>query len=159
MATKKTKSKSKPRKSKRAPAASRKKTAQPKRLVKAKRVVKAKTAKKPPAKKATRKKTSARSSRTKKPSISTERELNQDFRSRNQSPTGKAALRQSGDLQGLSRVEQADSESVDELVEEGNLFEAGAVAGVEAADDADEKEVHTHEFPEDDVPDEYLDDK
>ena len=65
--------------------------------------------------------------------------------------------RQSGDLQGLSRAEQADSESVDELVEEGNLFEAGAVAGVEEADSADEKEVHTHEVSEDDVPDEYLD--
>ena len=65
--------------------------------------------------------------------------------------------RQSGDLQGLSRAEQADSESVDELVEEGNLFEAGAVAGVEEADSADEREVHTHEVPEDDVPEEYLD--
>ena len=63
--------------------------------------------------------------------------------------------RQSGDLQGLSRAEEADSESVDELVEEGNLFEAGAVAGVEEADSADEKEVHTHEVPEDDVPKEY----
>jgi uncharacterized surface protein with fasciclin (FAS1) repeats len=65
--------------------------------------------------------------------------------------------RQSGDLQGLSRAEQADSESVDELVEEGNLFEAGAVAGVEEADNADQREVHTHEVPEDDVPEEYLD--
>jgi hypothetical protein len=60
-------------------------------------------------------------------------------------------------LQGLSRAEQADSESVDELVEEGNIFEAGAVAGVEEADNADEREVHTHEVPEDDVPEEYLD--
>jgi hypothetical protein len=65
--------------------------------------------------------------------------------------------RQSEDLKGASRAEQADSESVDELVEEGNLFEAGAVAGVEEADESDEKEVHTHEFPEDDVPEEYLD--
>jgi hypothetical protein len=65
--------------------------------------------------------------------------------------------RQSGDLEGLSRAEQADSESVDELVGEGNVFEAGAVAGVEEADDEDMKEVHTHEVPEDDVPDEYLD--
>jgi len=60
-------------------------------------------------------------------------------------------------LQGLSRAEQADSESVDELIEEGNAFEADAVAGVEEADNADEREVHTHEVPEDDVPDEYLD--
>lgn len=57
----------------------------------------------------------------------------------------------------MSRVAQADSESVDELVEEGNVFEAGAVAGVEEADDQDTREVHTHEVPEDDVPDEYLD--
>jgi hypothetical protein len=42
------------------------------------------------------------------------------------------------------------------LVEEGNLFEAGAVAGVEDADSKDEKEVHTREIPEDDVPEEYL---
>lgn len=70
---------------------------------------------------------------------------------------GAVSARQSGDLQGLSRAEQADSESVDELVGEGNIFEAGAVAGVEEADDQDTKEVHTHEVPEDDVPDEYLD--
>ena len=64
---------------------------------------------------------------------------------------------QSGDLQGLSNVEAADSESVDELIEEGNAFEAGVVAGVESAGDVDEKEVRTHEVPEDDVPGEYLD--
>jgi|ERR1039457_2588675 hypothetical protein len=66
---------------------------------------------------------------------------------------------QSGDLQGLSRAEAADSESVDELSEEGNTFEADAVMGVEDADNADEKEVHTHEVPEDDVPGEYLDEE
>jgi hypothetical protein len=64
---------------------------------------------------------------------------------------------QSGDLQGLSRLESADSESVDELIEEGNAFEADVVAGVESAGDADEREVRTHEVPEDDVPGEYLD--
>jgi hypothetical protein len=62
---------------------------------------------------------------------------------------------QSGDLQGLSNVESADSESVDELIEEGNAFEADVVKGVEDAGDADESEVHTHETPEDDVPGEY----
>jgi N utilization substance protein A len=76
-----------------------------------------------------------------------------------QARTGTISGRQSGDLQGVSRAEQADSESVDELVSEGNLFEAGAVAGVEEADNADEKEVHTHEVPEDDVPKEYLDEE
>ncbi|MGA8439048.1 MAG: hypothetical protein WB762_02395 [Candidatus Sulfotelmatobacter sp.] len=64
---------------------------------------------------------------------------------------------QSGDLQGLSNTESADSESVDELVEEGNAFEADVVAGVESAGDDDEKEARTHEVPEDDVPGEYLD--
>jgi len=63
----------------------------------------------------------------------------------------------SGDLQGLSNVEGADSESVDELLEEGNAFEADAVAGVEEADNAEGKEVRTREVPEDDVPEEYLD--
>jgi len=62
---------------------------------------------------------------------------------------------QSGDLQGLSNREGADSESVDELLEEGNAFEADVVKGVEDA--GDEGEVHTHEVPEDDVPGEYLD--
>ena len=62
---------------------------------------------------------------------------------------------QSGDLQGLSNREGAGSESVDELLEEGNAFEAHIVKGVEDA--VDEAEVHTHEVPEDDVPGEYLD--
>jgi hypothetical protein len=64
--------------------------------------------------------------------------------------------RQSGDLQGLRDIEGADSESVDELVEEGNAFEASVVSGVEEADDEETREVHTHEVPEDDVPEEYL---
>jgi hypothetical protein len=64
---------------------------------------------------------------------------------------------QSGDLQGLRDIEGADSESVDELIEEGNAFEADVVAGVEHADEDQEREVHTHEVPEDDVPEEYLD--
>jgi hypothetical protein len=64
---------------------------------------------------------------------------------------------QSGDLQGLRDIESADSESVDELIEEGNAFEADVVAGVEHADEDQEREVHTHEVPEDDVPEEYLD--
>ena len=64
---------------------------------------------------------------------------------------------QSGDFQGLSSVEGADSESVIELLEEGNAFEAAVVAGVEDAENTDPMEVRTHEVLEDDVPDEYLD--
>lgn len=66
---------------------------------------------------------------------------------------------QLGDLQGLSNLEGADSESVEELLGEGNAFEADAVMGVEHAGDTDEKEVRTHEVPQDDVPGEYLDKK
>jgi hypothetical protein len=64
---------------------------------------------------------------------------------------------ESGDLQGLSNAESANSESVDELIEEGNAFEAGVISGVEEADGEDGREVHTREVPEDDVPGEYLD--
>jgi hypothetical protein len=64
---------------------------------------------------------------------------------------------QSGDTQGLSGVEETDSESVKELLEEGQSFEAEVVGGVENVPDADQGEVRTHEVPEDDVPGEYLD--
>ena len=50
-----------------------------------------------------------------------------------------------GDLQGLSDVEAADSESADELLEEGNAFEAGIVTGVEDAERTTPSGVHTHE--------------
>jgi len=64
---------------------------------------------------------------------------------------------QSGDLQGVRDTETADSESVRELLEEGNALEAGIVAGVEAAEDEPEREVYSRQVPEDDVPPEYLD--
>src|SRR5437016_1502054 len=69
---------------------------------------------------------------------------------------GPRSGEQSGDLQGLSDVESADSESVDELIEEGNAFEAGVVSGVEDAGRRGVREVRTREVPEDDVPGEYL---
>lgn len=62
---------------------------------------------------------------------------------------------QSGDIQGLSGIEDVDSESVRELAEEGQDFEAGIISGVENAPDPDVSEVKTHEVPEDDVPEEY----
>jgi hypothetical protein len=70
---------------------------------------------------------------------------------------GADSAGQSGNLQGLSNSASADSESVDELLEEGNAFEAEIVDGVENAPDADQGGVRTHEVPEDDVPEEYLD--
>jgi hypothetical protein len=72
---------------------------------------------------------------------------------------GPGSAGQSGDLQGLSGTEGADSESVDELIEEGNAFEAGVVEGVEDSGRGGMKEVRTREVPEDDVPGEYLDEE
>jgi hypothetical protein len=66
------------------------------------------------------------------------------------------AAGQSGGNQELSDSETVDSESVEELVDEGNAFEAGVVSGVENAKDPSVSEVGTREFPEDDVPEEYL---
>jgi hypothetical protein len=75
-------------------------------------------------------------------------------------PSGRRGLGpesggQSGDTQGLSRRSYDDSESVEELMEEGQYMEAEAVSGVENAPDADQGEVRTRQFPEDDVPEEY----
>jgi len=64
---------------------------------------------------------------------------------------------QSGDIQGISGRAGIDSESVTELLEEGQTFEAEAVSGVENAADPDVSEVVTRQFPEDDVPEEYQD--
>jgi len=69
--------------------------------------------------------------------------------------TSESRIEQSGDLQGLSGAEIADSESVRELLEDDNPLGAGIMAGVEAAED-DDGEVRTREVPEDDVPAEYL---
>jgi hypothetical protein len=60
-----------------------------------------------------------------------------------------------GDFGGVSVVEGVGSESPEELLEEGQTFEAGIVSGVENAPDPDQGEVHTHEVPQDDVPEEY----
>lgn len=98
---------------------------------------------------------SARPGAAKKRGRQQDLELETDVLDRRQLRSRSAG--QSGDLQGLSGVESADSESVDELLEEGNAFEAEVVSGVEEAGDSDEQEVHTHEVPEDDVPEEYLD--
>jgi hypothetical protein len=62
---------------------------------------------------------------------------------------------QSGDTQGLSGIADADSESVKELVEEGQYFEAEVVDGIENAPTSDAGEIRTREVPEDDVPAEY----
>jgi hypothetical protein len=61
---------------------------------------------------------------------------------------GGASAGQSGDTQGLSRSEDVDSESVEELAEEGQSFEAEVVSGVETALDPDQGELRVREEPE-----------
>jgi hypothetical protein len=119
------------------------------------------------AKKALRKKASKKKVRAKKAAPRKKAaEKTRRARGKNESlatltfdPAGRKARSggQSGDLQGLSNSAGADSESVDELLEEGNAFEAEVVEGVENAPDADQGGIRTREVPEDDVPDEYLD--
>jgi hypothetical protein len=123
-----------------------KKTRTKKSAAKSKPAKKAAAARKRPARKA--KATAAR-----------KRGPSQDVRSAEYEPEGLGARSggQSGDLQGLSDNAGAGAESVDELLEEGNAFEAEVVEGVEDAPNADEGEIHTREVPEEDVPEEYLD--
>jgi hypothetical protein len=112
-------------------------------------------------KRAAAKKKSAKNATTGKTASASNRETRNRTQGRrlafSRETLGPRSGEQSGDLQGLSDVERADSESVDELIEEGNAFEAGVVAGVEDAEEHGEREVRTHEVPEDDVPEEYLD--
>lgn len=74
-------------------------------------------------------------------------------------PEGLTALSdgQTGSLQSLSNTEDVDSESVDELVEEGNALEAQVVEGVGDAPEGHKDEIRTHEFPKGIVPEEYSD--
>jgi hypothetical protein len=86
------------------------------------------------------------------------------IRTYNTVPTTKEGLGpdsagQSGDTQGLSDVAEADSQSVEELVEDGQSFEAEVISSIENAPDPDVSEVHTRQVREDDVPPEYLQDE
>jgi hypothetical protein len=157
-ARKKTASKNKPTLKKK-PAA--------KKLIKKKPVAKKKSAaKKTVAKKATAKKSVAKKPVARKAPVK-KKSAGRKSASRQSSPTpisissrrglGPESGGQSGDTQGLSRRENVDSESVEELMEEGQYMEAEAVSGVENAPDADEGEVRTKQFSEDDVPEEYTD--
>ncbi|HEY6466307.1 MAG TPA: hypothetical protein VIY69_09970 [Candidatus Acidoferrales bacterium] len=56
---------------------------------------------------------------------------------------------QSGDIQGISNIAEADPESVEELLEDGQALEAEVVSGVEDA--RDEKEVPARGRLEDEV--------
>jgi hypothetical protein len=72
------------------------------------------------------------------------------------SDLGPSSAGQSGDTQGLFTGEDSESESVTELLEEGQYFEASVLSGIENAPPADVAEVRTKQVPEDDVPQEYL---
>ena len=72
---------------------------------------------------------------------------------------GPDSAGQSGAIQQIPDEAEADSESVEELAEEGNAYEADAVTGVEDAKDPEVSEVTTREVPEDDVPAEYQHDE
>jgi hypothetical protein len=121
----------------------------------AKKLAKAKTV----SKKAAKKKALAKTPAKKTQSVAGTTSRNQSPRPRSSAFSPETSGLESGDLQGLSNVESVDSESVDELLEEGNAFEAGVVAGVEDSRAREGKEVRTREVPEDDVPGEYLDEE
>jgi hypothetical protein len=95
--------------------------------------------------------------RRKKSNARAKQEITNPIAIRDRRGLGSASGGQSGDTQALSRQEDVDSESVEELAEEGQTFEAEAVSGVENAKDPDQGEVTTSEVPEDDVPPEYQD--
>jgi len=59
---------------------------------------------------------------------------------------GATAAGQSGDMEGLSRTESVDSESVAELAEEGQDYEAEVISGVEQARDPDQGRVQTRRY-------------
>ena len=76
-----------------------------------------------------------------------------------ESETGPDSAGQSGDIEGLSDEPEASSDSVEDLVESGQYYEAEVVEGVEDAPDADVAEVTTHERPEtanENIPEEEL---
>jgi transcription termination/antitermination protein NusA len=76
-----------------------------------------------------------------------------------ESATGPDSGGESGDVEDLSDEPEASSDSVEDLVESGQYYEAEVVQGVEDAPDADVAEVTTHERPEtanENIPEEEL---
>jgi hypothetical protein len=118
-----------------------KKTSKGKSKAKPKKKAAAKAKKARPKKKAAKPQMASR--RRKKNEVGSDKSLRssltEDVRLSPRRDEGSLRAGQSGDLQGLSDVEDADSESVDELLEDGQSYEAEIVEGVE--DVEDEKEV------------------
>jgi len=76
-----------------------------------------------------------------------------------ESGLGPDSAGQSGDIERLSDEPEASEDSVEDLVESGQYYEAEVVEGVEDAPDADVAEVATHERPEtvnENIPEEEL---
>ncbi len=83
-------------------------------------------------------------------------EVDSETRDFAEAKPGPGSAGQSGDTQGLSSDDDQDPESVRELLEEGQAYEASVISAIENAPPADIAEVTTREVPEDDVPDEYI---
>ena len=71
---------------------------------------------------------------------------------------GPNSAGQSGDTQGISDKAESSSESIEELLEEGQFIEAGVLEGIEDSADGDPTPLRPKQFPIDDIPLEYQDD-
>ncbi len=76
-----------------------------------------------------------------------DREAEMDELGTDPGQVGPGSAGQSGDTQGLAEGSEAGSESVEELAEDEQAFEAEVVEGVEDAGDHPERPVRSHEDP------------
>jgi hypothetical protein len=117
----------------------------PKKKARSQRRKSAKAKPKPKAKKPVKKASRKPAPRLARPDLATPYEALPMIKGR-----GSRAAGQSGDIEGLSDAESVDSESVEELVEEGQDFEAEVVDSVANAPDPDEAELDAEVPPEND---------
>ena len=76
---------------------------------------------------------------------SRDNEAQMDERGHDPGQVGPDSGGQSGDTQGLSEIADAADESVEELADTGQAYEAEVIGGVEDAADHPERPVHTSE--------------
>lgn len=76
-----------------------------------------------------------------------DREAKLDELGPNPGQVGPGSAGQSGDTQGLAEDSEAAPESVEELMEDDQAYEADFVEGVEDAGDHPERPVRSHEDP------------
>ena len=74
-----------------------------------------------------------------------DRDVQRDELDHDSGQVGPDSGGQSGDTQGLSEIADAADESVEELADTGQAYEAEVIEGVEDPADHPEKPVHTHE--------------